>query len=197
MAANIALILRGIERLLVADNLSAARPRTERLWFVLRRMRCSCSSWRQICANLRAKKHQMCAFQNSDLLCFQPLLSFVPTILVFLCNPLEFPRSDNFETWCIRGFQAAARTSAAPKKGRILHLMRALCTRFEFVLSSFSASFQRAFLCFQRDSGFVRIIFINFQPPFHRAPRPFPESLSSRGSAALAYDNVSIKRPQL
>jgi len=58
----------------------------------------------------------ICSIQKSDVLCFQGLLSFVPTVFVFPCDLRGFTHSGNFAFCCILGVPDLRRNADSAKK---------------------------------------------------------------------------------
>ena len=117
----------------------------------------------------RHKTRVISGLEKSDVLCFQGLLGFVPSIFVFPRDPPDFSSREMPDPaafhWSIRLPERARCQNA-----RNLGLMHALSAQFGFVLSSFS----KCLVCFQKHTGFDRIILYSFPVPGLRACRDLP-----------------------
>jgi hypothetical protein len=91
------------------------------------------------------KRRTICGIQKSYLLCFKPLLSFVPTIFVFSRSPAGFPLPDNSSPCQIPHGPAPRPNVRNVKKLELWLDCAHLYNQFEFVLSSF----QNSIVCFQ------------------------------------------------
>jgi len=116
------------------------------------------------------KTHGDGALQKSDILCFQPLLSFVPTIFVIHVRSPGFPQGE------FRSLPHPPRSSPLPErvrcqKARILGLFhafeRSIWVRFRFVLSFVS---DMPFFVFNNILASLVLFFVFFGARFFRVP---------------------------
>ena len=63
-----------------------------------------------------AKRRAICSIEKSDVLCFQVLLSFVPTIFLFLRDPRDSPNPGNFESCRVPALADPCRSECGVKK---------------------------------------------------------------------------------
>jgi len=168
----------------------------------------------------------ICTLQKCDFLCFQPLLSFVPTILCFLSEALSFQVAMGLRPTHrteSRSFVTPAKAGVNTKKPfwgrkpRIVHSnWGSFWVRFSFVLHSPSCAFNN--MVASLVLFFVYCADLSLRSSKSRysreggnpvLPRMAPCSLASaedklRGgdgadflcAPALAYDRVSTMRPR-
>ena len=135
------------------------------------------------------KTRIICSIQKSDILCFQVLLSFVPTVLYFLASLWTSPIRGKFEPCRVPAPRTLAGTRAAPKSSNPVfnaRIVQPIRVRFQFV-----SKFHRLFSITYWLRSYYSLFFSDPGLPecpdycaFPRGPTP-------------ACDNVSTKRPHI
>ena len=97
------------------------------------------------------KKRGICSIQKRDVFCFQVLLSFVPTILVFSRASPDFRQPGSFVSCGISAFQCSARQWPVLERSNFAFNARighSICVRLGFVFRPPSCVFNNILASF-------------------------------------------------